>query len=225
MFGEELEFGAVTFRMLPWVVIADLSWRTDQKKSYSYWQTLCQRSRPGLCVFLHATLHRLGWPWFWWFPVSWSCPGSPSLMHQPLLREHASLQTLCLLWCWMCHHTWRVLHLSASMCVIPDHSDEIVTDNLIYSIFFHTLSQVLEVKEYYAICSHSPNFRPVLKSICLARGTYQTDGVEIMTEQRSWTESGAATTFLIRICHLALPWRMWAASMAASEALHRSLPW
>lgn len=29
----------------------------------------------------------------------------------------------------------------------------------------------------------------------------------------------------ISLCHLPLPWRMWAASMAASEALHRSRPW
>lgn len=29
----------------------------------------------------------------------------------------------------------------------------------------------------------------------------------------------------ISFCHLPLPWRMWAASMAASEALHRSRPW
>lgn len=71
------------------------------------------------------------------------------------------------------------------MRVSPDHSDEIVMDNLIYCIFFHRLSQVLEVKEYYAIRSHSPNFHPVLKSIRLAPGIYQTDGVEIMTEQRS----------------------------------------
>lgn len=35
MLREELEFGAVTFRMLPRVVIADLSWRTDQKNQSS----------------------------------------------------------------------------------------------------------------------------------------------------------------------------------------------
>lgn len=32
MFREELEFGAVTFRMLPGVVITNFSWRKDQKK-------------------------------------------------------------------------------------------------------------------------------------------------------------------------------------------------
>lgn len=32
MFREKLEFGAITFRMLPRVVIANLSWRKEQKK-------------------------------------------------------------------------------------------------------------------------------------------------------------------------------------------------
>lgn len=31
MFGEELELGAVTFGMLPGIVITDLSWRTEVK--------------------------------------------------------------------------------------------------------------------------------------------------------------------------------------------------
>lgn len=31
MFGEELELRAVTFRMLPGVVITDLGWRTDER--------------------------------------------------------------------------------------------------------------------------------------------------------------------------------------------------
>lgn len=109
MFREELEFGAVTFRMLPGVVITDLSWRTDQKikvihkhseqtevKSGVYYAAVSTVvllpvetgwTCPGLFVFLHATLHSLGWPWCWFFSARRSWPGSPSLIHQPLLQR------------------------------------------------------------------------------------------------------------------------------------------
>lgn len=40
---------------------------------------------PGLFVFLHATLHSLGWPWCRFLSARRSWPGSPSLIHQPLL--------------------------------------------------------------------------------------------------------------------------------------------
>lgn len=32
VFGEELELGAVTFGVLPGIVVADLSWRTDERR-------------------------------------------------------------------------------------------------------------------------------------------------------------------------------------------------
>lgn len=108
MFREELEFGAVTFRMLPGVVITNLSWRTDQKikvihkhseqtkvKSGVYYAAVSTVvllpvetgwTCPGLFVFLHAILHSLGWPWCWFFSARRSWPGSPSLIHQPLLQ-------------------------------------------------------------------------------------------------------------------------------------------
>lgn len=84
MLREELEFGAVTFRMLPRVVIADLSWRTEQKIKVQRVQKYSDsikvqpgincaavstavllpveegRMCPGLFVFLHAMLHSLG---------------------------------------------------------------------------------------------------------------------------------------------------------------------
>lgn len=39
MFREKLELGAVTFRMLPWVVITNLSWSKGTKKVQTYSQT------------------------------------------------------------------------------------------------------------------------------------------------------------------------------------------
>lgn len=39
MFGEELELGAVSFRVLPGVVIADLSWGTDERRRSKTWRS------------------------------------------------------------------------------------------------------------------------------------------------------------------------------------------
>ncbi len=151
MFREELEFGAVTFRMLARVVITNLSWSKDQgkkkkinvKRIHKHSQQIKVKSDvyavfstmvllpveigptcPGLFVFLHATLHSLRWPWRWFLSVRRSWPGSPSLIHQPLLKRNLPLlkhRAFCDVRCAPVSHVCVVfLYVCNSVCVWDD---------------------------------------------------------------------------------------------------------
>lgn len=93
MLREELEFGAVTLRMLPRVVIADLSWRTDQKNQSSTCLEVFglnkSSTRHQLCSCQHSGA-----------PASRGRPNMPRIICVPSC--HAALPRMTLMLIFLC---------------------------------------------------------------------------------------------------------------------------